>query len=44
MSNSLSVMLINPKYLADIDAEAKELFSRLVKELAEKESVTALKH
>lgn len=27
-------------YLADIDTEAKELFSRLVKELAEKEGVT----
>lgn len=27
-------------YLADIDAEAKNLFSRLVKELAEKEGVT----
>lgn len=27
-------------YLADIDAEAKELFSRLVKKLAEKEDIT----
>ena len=27
-------------YLVDIDAEAKELFCRLVKELAEKEGVT----
>lgn len=27
-------------YLADIDTEAKELFSRLVKELAEKEGIT----
>lgn len=27
-------------YLADIDAEAKELFSRLVKQLAEKEGIT----
>ena len=38
-----SELLISGKlndYLADIDRQAEELFSRLVKQLAEKESVT----
>ena len=38
-SNLLTSCKLN-SYLADIDEQAKEMFSRLVKQLAEKENVT----
>ena len=38
-ANLLTSCKLN-SYLADIDEQAKEMFSRLVKQLAEKENVT----
>lgn len=35
-----ALRLTRPSYLADIDRQAEEMFSRLVKQMAEAESIT----